>query len=104
MKTTSKMRFLPKLVVINVLLLFTMSGYAGMFDGFGNYDPYYGRDKTQSPTCYRPCVEKLDRCDCACNVDECKCVRSLTTFERRYADPPYSPMKNYYVNWFAGMF
>lgn len=98
---------LVKSLCLFSLLAFSTSSFAGMFfdEGFNtNYDKYYGRDKTQSPTCYRPCVEKLDRCDCACNVDECKCVRSTTTFERRYADPPYSPMSNYYVNWFDGLF
>lgn len=93
---------LVKFLGLTFLLSFSLSSFAGIFDGFGNYDPYYGRDKTQSPTCYRPCVEKLDRCDCACNVDECKCVRSVQTFERRYADPPYQPMSQLYTNWFSG--
>lgn len=98
-------RVLPKVVAINCLMAVAMSSYGGLFDNlYGNYDPYYGRDKTQSLTCYRPCINKLDKCDCACNVDQCKCVRSTTTFERVYADPPYSPMSNYYTNWFAGLF
>ncbi len=93
---------LLRLLAISSILVFSTSSFAGIFDT--NYDPYYGRDKTQSPSCYRPCIEKLNRCDCACNVDQCKCVRSVTTFERRYEDPPYRPMSDYYVNWFSGMF
>lgn len=94
-------KLLAKLCLLLSIFSFSSLGFAGMFD---LYDPYYGRLATQSPGCYRPCVETLDRCDCACNVDQCKCVRSVTTFERRYADPPYQPRSELYVNVFSGMF
>lgn len=105
MKIRSKFRFTHKILAMG-LLMFTMTGYGGFFGDLfnSNYDPYYGRDKTQSAGCYRPCVETVDRCSCAANVDQCKCLRSVTTFEQRYKDSPYSPMSDYYTNWFSGIF
>jgi len=95
-----------KTAALGIIMSFAASSYAGMMDDMfnSNYDPYYGRLASQSSGCYRPCVETLDRCDCACNVDECKCVRSVTTFENRMPDAPYQDRRELEVNVFDGLF
>lgn len=91
-----------KTLLLSIFMAFTAVSYAGMMSDLFNtkYDPYYGRLATQSPGCYRECINKLDNCDCACNVDQCKCVRSVNTYEKRTANAPFQPMSELYFSIF----
>lgn len=133
MKITNILKFLPKVAAIG-LLMFTMNGYAGYWGNLfnSNYDPYYGLDRVQPSKCYRPCIRNVDTCACVktgikqkygkytkdgryvkytkngkkyyAKKCKCSCLRSVTVFDRKYPDSPYSPMSNYYTNWFTGNF
>lgn len=113
----SKVKFLAKAVGLNAALILAVNSYAGIFDSWGNYDPYYGQCRTK---CYRPCINTLDKCSCVSKRDNCGCVHSVNSepmcgkyvnkhgkvVKHKYNKckvAEYSRMnRDYYVNWFGG--